>query len=408
MSFQVTTAIRKLFKVKKRVRIIQGGTSAGKTYGILPVLIDYAARYPKTEISVVSETMPHLKKGAMRDFLKIMSETGRYIPDHWNISNSLYTFTNGSYIEFFSADSQDKVRGPRRDILYINECNNISFETYNQLAIRTRKTIWLDYNPTSEFWVHSELLAENDTEQIILTYKDNEALTDTIVAEIEKARTKAFYDETKDNLFEERNIKSAYWANWWKVYGMGQTGSVQGCIFTDWSIVENVPQQAQTLGYGIDFGFSSDPSTLVRLSKFNNELYAEELMYRTGMTNKDIADELKRNGVTSASLVIADSAEPKSIAEINRYGFHVLPCVKGADSINFGIDTMQQHHYNITAESTNLIKELRNYVWETDKAGARTGRPIGGYDHLIDALRYISVKVLARQSAPSRGVRLRN
>ena len=177
--FVCTTAIERLLMMRKRVRIVQGGTSAGKTYGILPILIDTAIRNNGIEISVVSETLPHLRKGAMRDFLKIMEQLNRFRPDCWNKSNNVYKFPNGAFIEFFSADSQDKVRGPRRDVLYINECNNIDFETYSQLAIRTRSTIWLDYNPTHEFWANTELTDE-DTERIILTYRDNESLSDTI------------------------------------------------------------------------------------------------------------------------------------------------------------------------------------------------------------------------------------
>lgn len=383
-----------MLALSKRVRVIQGGTSAGKTYGIVPILIDIAIGYPKSEFSVVSETLPHLRKGAMRDFLKIMEETGRFIPDHWNKSTSTYNFTNGSYIEFFSAASQEKVRGPRRDVLYINECNNIDFETYSQLAIRTRSTIWLDYNPTHEFWANTELTDE-DTERIILTYKDNESLSDTIVKEIEKARQKAFYDEMAVDLFAENNIKSAYWANWWKVYGMGEVGSVQGVVFSNWHTVTNVPKDAQLLGCGLDFGFSTDVTAIVSIYRYDGEIYVRELCYQTGMTNQDIAQFLKSLQIQQNTLIIADCAEPKSIAEINRYGFHLQPCTKGADSINFGIDILQQYQLNVTEDSVNLIKELRNYTWETNKTGEKTGKPIDAYNHLIDALRYIAVRCLS-------------
>lgn len=404
MAFQVTTALKKLSDIGGRVRVIQGGTSAGKTYGILPILIDYATRHPKAEISVVSESIPHLRKGAMRDFLKIMQETGRFITDHWNKSTFTYTFTNGAFIEFFSADSQDKVRGPRRDVLYINECNNIDFETYNQLAIRTRQNIWLDYNPTSEFWANTEL-SDGDTSRLILTYKDNESLPDNLVKEIEKARQKAFFDEMAVDLFAENNIKSAYWANWWKVYGMGEVGSVQGVVFTNWDIVNAIPANARLLGYGMDFGFTNDPTTLVALWKMDGELYVNEVCYRKGMKNDDIAAELKRNNIQRIDTIIADNAEPKSIAEINSYGYNVQPCYKG--EINFGIDLLLQFSMHVTSESTNMIKELRNYVWETTKDGTKTGKPIDEYNHLIDALRYIGTKVLARQNTKPKGIIVR-
>jgi phage terminase large subunit len=407
MPFQPTTATSKLHAMTRRVRIVQGGTSAGKTYGILPILIDTAIYYPNTEISIVSETMPHLRKGAMRDFLKIMEEMQIFIPERWNKTTYTYTFGEGSYIEFFSADSQAKVRGPRRDVLYVNECNNIDFETYSQLAIRTRSTIWLDYNPTHEFWANTELNDE-DTERLILTYKDNESLSDTIIKEIEKARAKAFFDEFADDLFSETNIKSSYWANWWKVYGLGEVGSVQGVVFSNWQTVTNIPKDAQLLGCGLDFGFSTDVTAIVSIYRYDGEIYVRELCYQTGMTNQDIAQYLKSLQIQPNTLIIADCAEPKSIAEINRYGFHLQPCTKGADSINFGIDTLQQYRLNVTEDSVYLIKELRNYTWETDKTGAKTGRPIDAYNHLIDALRYIAVKVLAKQNnTPARGIRVR-
>lgn len=407
--FTYTTAIKKLRRLSARVRIVPGGTSAGKTYGIIPILIDVATRQ-RLEISVVSESIPHLRKGAMRDFLKIMQCTERFIPEHWNKSSFTYTFTNGSFIEFFSADKQSKVRGPRRDILYINECNAVDFETYSQLAIRTKKYIWLDFNPTSEFWVHTELQNDPDVETLVLTYKDNEALPDIIVAEIEKAKTRAFFDADAQNVFAESNIKSAYWANWWKVYGLGEVGSVQGCVFNGWQFVDAIPADAKLLGVGMDFGFSTDPTSMVALYRYNGGIFIDEMCYSVGMTNKDIAAELKRQGCSASTLIVADCAEPKSIHEINEYGFKVLPSEKGADSILFGIGVLQEcEDVSITRESVNFIKEYRNYVWETDKSGNKTGRPVDAYNHLMDALRYIAVKVLAKHNQHQRrGVVRRN
>lgn len=407
--FTYTTAIKKLRKLSARVRIIPGGTSAGKTYGILPLLIDAATRR-RLEISVVSESIPHLRKGAMRDFLKIMQCTERFIPEHWNKSSFTYTFTNGSFIEFFSADKQSKVRGPRRDILYINECNAVDFETYSQLAIRTKKYIWLDFNPTAEFWVHTEIKDDPDTETLTLTYKDNEALPDIIVAEIEKAKTRAFYDPDISNPFIESNIKSAYWANWWKVYGLGEVGSIQGCVFSNWHFVDAIPTDAVLLGVGMDFGFINDPTAIIGLYRHNGGVYLHEMCYKTGMTNKDIAAELKRQGCNALTLIVADCAEPKSIHEINEYGFYVLPSEKGADSVLFGISVLQEcEEVYITRDSVNFIKEYRNYVWETDKNGNKTGRPIDDFNHCMDALRYIAIKVLAKHNQHKRrGVTRRN
>ena len=200
---QKTTAQTKIAKLRKRIRIVQGGTSSSKTFTILPLLIQYAIKVPNSEISVISESIPHLKRGALKDFLKIMQWTNNFYPANFNKSSLTYRFTNKSYIEFFSADQPDKLRGARRDVLFINECNNVNFESYQQLAIRTKKFIYLDYNPTHEFWVHKELLQDPESEFVILTYKDNEALDPAIVKEIEKARDKA--------------ATSNYWANWWKL-----------------------------------------------------------------------------------------------------------------------------------------------------------------------------------------------
>jgi len=258
--FTYTTALKKLRKLKKRIKKVPGGTSAGKTFSILPILIDRAIKKPNLEISVVSESIPHLRKGALKDFLKLMKVTGRYIDSHFNRTLLTYTFANGSYIEFFSADQEDKVRGPRRNILYINECNNINFETYHQLAIRTDIEIWLDYNPTHEFWADVELKDDPDVESITLTYKDNEALADSIVREIEKAREKAFFDIELENIFQENNIKSSYWSNWWRVYGLGLTGSLEGVVFNNWNIIDSIPNNAKLVGHGLDFGYTNDPT----------------------------------------------------------------------------------------------------------------------------------------------------
>ena len=407
--FVYTTAIEKLRQMSARVRIVPGGTSAGKTFGIIPILIDVASR-KRFEISIVSESIPHLRKGAMRDFLKIMQATGRYIDEHWNKSNFTYTFTNGSFIEFFSADKQSKVRGPRRDILYINECNAVDFETYYQLAIRTKKVIWLDFNPTSEFWVHTELANDADVETLVLTYKDNEALSPIVVKEIEKAKDKAFFNPDAPDLFNEKNIKSPYWANWWKVYGRGEVGSVQGCIFSNWKLIDKIPPDAVRLGIGIDFGFTNDPTTAIELWRYNGGIIINQLCYQSGMTNRDIAAMLKANNIPPSTVIVADCAEPKSIAEINQFGYHVQPSVKGADSVNFGIGVIQEvDDMSITKDSTDTIKEYRNYVWETDKDGNKTGRAIDAFNHSMDALRYIATTVLARyQQKHSRGVMRRN
>ena len=377
--FKRTTSINKILKLTKRVKIIQGGTSAGKTFGILPILIDKCTKEKGLEVSVVAETIPHLRRGALKDFLKIMRWTNRYFDDRFNKSLLRYEFANGSSIEFFSADDASKLRGARRDILYINECNNVTFEAYNELAIRTKKEVYLDFNPANEFWVHKELKDEPDTDFIILTYKDNEALDESIVSQIEKNRDKA--------------ATSSYWANWWRVYGLGEVGSLEGVVFNNWKEIDTIPSEAKLVGVGLDFGYTNDPTAAIEIYNWNGKRIINELVYRTGMVNSDIAKILP-----SGVVIYADSSEPKSIEEIRRQGKTIKGVTKGADSINYGIDVMQRQEYLVTKQSTNLIKELRSYCWDVDKQGVRMRKPIDHYNHAIDALRYHEMESLGLKS----------
>jgi len=369
--FQTTTAIRKLHALTKRKKVIQGGTSAGKTFGILPILIDRCLRTPNLETSVVSESVPHLRRGAVKDFLKIMMYTNRYKDNQWNRSTLKYTFNNGSYIEFFSVEQPDKLRGARRNVLYVNEANNVPFEAYNQLAIRTSGDIWIDFNPTANFWAHKEVANEDDADFITLTYKDNEALSQTIVEEIELARDKAKTSE--------------YWANWWKVYGLGQVGSLDGVCIKQWNEIE-LPLEARLLCYGMDFGYSNDPTTLIGLYKYNDAYIFDEVIYQKKLLNSDISNLLSDNNITE--VIYADSAEPKSIAELKTYRHKVMPCTKGKDSIVYGINLINQNKIFITSRSTNLIKELQSYTWAKDREGNTINKPIDAFNHCIDAARY--------------------
>lgn len=381
--FQRTTAQEKISKLRKRVRIVQGGTSSSKTFSIIPLLIFYAVETPNSEISIVSESIPHLKRGAIKDFINIMLMTGNYRDANFNKSDLKYRFSNGSFIEFFSADQPDKLRGARRDVLFVNECNNIPFEAYNQLAIRTKKFIYLDYNPTSEFWVHTELLKDKDSDFVILTYKDNEALDPALVREIEKAKEKA--------------KTSAYWDNWWKVYGLGQVGSLDGVILQNWEQIDKVPTEAKLIGYGMDFGFTNDPTTLVGVYRYNESLVVHEYIYQTGMLNSDIIKKLNDFGISKTEKIYGDSAEPKSIEEIYRSGFNIKPVQKGTDSVKFGLQILQEYKLLVTKESTNLIKELRSYTWDKDKTGKQLNAPIDEHNHAIDALRYLAMMELKKK-----------
>ena len=373
--FKRTTATNKVLGLKNRVKIIQGGTSASKTYSILAVLINKALSIHGIEISVVAETIPHLRRGALKDFLKIMKWTGRFFEDRFNKSLLRYEFANGSVIEFFSADDSSKLRGARRDILYINECNNVTFDAYNELAIRTRKEVYLDFNPANEFWVHTELKDEPDSDFLILTYKDNEALDQSIVEQIEKNRDKA--------------KTSSYWANWWKVYGEGQLGMLEGVVFSNWKTIDTIPKEARLLGIGLDFGYTNDPTAIIEVYSYNGQRIVNQIVYQNGLVNSEIAKRLPKNVI-----VYADSSEPKSIEEIRRLGITIKGVTKGKDSINYGIDVMQRQDYLVTNQSVDLIKELRSYIWDTDKTGRRLNKPIDFNNHAIDALRYHEMETL--------------
>ncbi len=303
--------------------------------------------------------------------MKIMIMTGRYRDSQWNRSSLKYTFTNGSYIEFFSVEQPDKLRGARRNTLYVNEANNVPFEAYNQLSIRTSGDIWIDFNPTANFWAHTEVVGQDDADFITLTYLDNEALPETIVADIESAKEKA--------------KESSYWANWWKVYGLGQVGSLEGVCITDWKEID-LPTEARLLCYGMDFGYSNDPTTLIGLYKYNDAYIFDEVIYQKKMLNSDISDLFKAKGIKE--IVYADSAEPKSIAELNTYGHQVLPCTKGKDSIVYGINLINQNKIFVTRRSKNLIKELQSYTWLKDREGNTVNKPIDAFNHCIDAARY--------------------
>ena len=369
-----TTAINKILALKKRIKIIQGGTSAGKTFGIIPVIIDKCAKQSGLEVSVVAESIPHLRRGALRDFLKIMKWTNRFVDERFNKSLLKYEFANGSFIEFFSADDSSKLRGARRDILYVNECNNVNFEAYNELSIRTKHEVYLDFNPANEFWVE-EIKEDKEADFIILTYKDNEALDKGIVDQIEKNRLKA---ET-----------STYWRNWWKVYGLGELGMLEGVVFSNWKQLDTIPKEARLVGIGLDFGYTNDPTSCIEIYKHNEKRILNEIVYQTGLLNSDIANKLPKDVP-----VYADSAEPKSIADIQRYGITIKGVTKGRDSINYGIDVMQRENYLVTSNSTNLIKELRSYCWDTDKTGKRLNKPVDNYNHAIDAVRYHEMETL--------------
>ena len=366
MLYVPTTAVQKLLKLKKRIRGVAGGTSASKTISIEQILIDKAQTDTTPKLtSICSESMPHLKRGAMRDFLNIMEGHGYYKEERWNRTEFIYTFETGSKIEFFSLDMPHKVRGPRRDRLFMNEANNNSKETYDQLEVRTNDEVWLDWNPTTEFWFYTDLLGQPNVDFTILTYLDNEGLPPSIIDSIESRKGNK---------------------NWWNVYGLGQLGEVEGKIYKGWKLdLDDVPHEARLERYGLDFGYSQDPAAIVDVYYYNGGYILDESLYQLGMSNKRISDVFANK---ERALVVGDSAEPKSIDELKSYGVNVIGANKGPGSIHQGISYVQDQRISVTKRSLNIIKEYRNYLWKTDKDGDITDTPEDGFDHAMDALRY--------------------
>lgn len=362
-----TIATQKIFELHKRIRAVAGGTSASKTISILLWLIDYCqTQQNRGKLSTVaSESLPHLKRGAITDFEAIMKDRGYWNEDRWNKSEKTYFFEAGNKLEFASFDTYGKAHGPRRDILFLNECNNMAFNIVDQLITRTREVVWMDWNPTNEFYFYSDMLPNrDDIDFITLTYKDNGALDATSIKEIES----------------HKNNK-----NWWQVYGLGQLGTLENRIYKEWQILDEIPHEAKLMRYGLDFGYSNDPTAIVAIYQYNGGYIFDEVCYLKGLSNKNIADLLLN---LPRALVIADSSEPKSIDEIKGYGINILGAEKGAGSILQGIQYVQDQRVSITKRSVNGLKEYRNYLWLTDDTGTIINEPQDFLNHFLDGVRY--------------------
>jgi phage terminase large subunit len=362
-----TSATRKIFDLRKRIRAVSGGTSASKTVSILVWLIDYcqSTKNRNKLATVVSESYPHLEKGAMRDFEMIMKDREYWDDARWNSSKHTYTFETGNVLEFMSVDTYGKAHGPRRHVLFVNECNNLAYNIVDQLITRTREIVWLDWNPTSEFWFYTDMLGRReDIDFITLTYKDNEALDLTTIAEIESHK---------------------YNKAWWQVYGLGQLGELEGRIYTGWQIIDEIPKEAQLVRYGLDFGYSNDPTAIDAIYRWNGAFVIDEILHQKGLFNKQIADVLLN---LPRALVVADSAEPKSIDEMKSYGVMIVGSQKGVGSVLQGIQYVQGQVVFVTKRSINTLKEYRNYLWMTDKDGKIINEPSPIWNHHMDDIRY--------------------
>jgi phage terminase large subunit len=376
-------------EAKERTIVNQGGTSSGKTYSLMQVLFLIGIEEPRSVITVVGQDVPNLKKGAYRDAKTILA--GSELLSAWwpdiNEGERLIKCQNGSLIEFTSyKDAQDAKSG-KRDYLFVNEANGISYEVYWQLAIRTRKRIFIDYNPTARFWVHDNILGRDGVKLIISDHRKNHFLT----AE-EHDRIEHIED---DEL--------------WKVYARGLTGMIQGLVLTNWDIVDMLPprEEWKMSCYGLDFGFTNDPSALEHVIMAHGELWIDERIYSTGLTNPDIANRAKDGGIGSEDQIVADCAEPKSIRELQAHGLWVTASPKGQDSIVSGLDILKRYRIHVTRRSTGIISNMRAYKWANDRDGNMTNKPEDRNNHGIDAIRYVALLKLA-QHREVRGVRRRN
>jgi hypothetical protein len=355
-----------------RVCVNQGGTSSGKTYTIMQVLIYMALIEAGSITTVVGQDLPNLKVGALRDAKTILAGS-EWLAGYFNVHESEHYLQckNNSIIEFKSYNDEQDAKNGKRDYLFVNEANGIPYEIYWQLAIRTRKKIWIDYNPSERFWVHNEVKGRQGVKMIISDHRGNPFLSKEEHERIEN--------------IEDKEL--------WKVYARGLTGKLSGVIFPNFRIVDSMPERYswKIQGYGLDFGFTNDPTALVHCVIAHGELWTDLEIYETGLTNPMIAEKAKEAGITKANQIIADSAEPKSITELRNAGLWVIPTVKGGDSIMVGIDILHRYKWNVTRRSVGLIEELQSYKWKKDRDGKKTNIPIDKYNHAIDATRYFAL-----------------
>ena len=371
-----TTGLKKLkplFIDSKRYLVAQGGMRAAKTYSILMLIISWCQTNADKIATVASMSYPHLSRGAIRDFQAIMKAADIWEPERWNQSSKIYTFGNGTILEFISEDNMS-AHGPARDLLFINEANDMDIKTAQNLAFRTTGKVIIDYNPTHEFWAHTWLLKEeaDKTDFIILTYKDNEALAPAIREAIESRRPKPGEKPS----------------NWWTVYGLGQIGSLEGNIYSGWrKATEDDYKDAKLIRYGLDFGFSNDETALVAIwRKESGELIAQELIYKTNILGSQYGDELRNAGVDPSVLIVADAARPEIIAEIKAQGFRCIGADKNPGSVLRGIDRVKQEQ--IIYDGKDLEREYLSYAWRTKRSGEVLDEPQDGFDHALDSIRY--------------------
>ena len=374
MEIESNVVYEHLLDSKKKIIVEQGGTRSGKTYNILLwIIFSYCTNNRNKIITICRKTFPSLRATVMRDFFEILKKYSMYSEVLHNKSSSEYMLYN-NLVEFISLDQPTKVRGRKRDLLFINESSELNFEDWQQLIFRTNGRIILDYNPSDEYsWIYDKVLSREDVDFFITTYKDNLFLDKTIVKEIERLR--------------ETDMQ------YWQIYGLGQKAISKSIIFT-YSESE-VPEDATLISHGIDYGYTNDSTALVAVYKKDYSLYIKELLYRTMMTSQDIHKEFK-NLKLEGRVIYAESSEPRLNDFLRRSGWNIRPTLKGKDSIVAGIDLLKRYKLFVTPDSKNLIHELRNYKWSKDKTEKLTNIPIDKNNDLLDALRYATFNILSK------------
>ena len=364
-----------LLETDKKIIVEQGGTRSGKTYNILMYLIFYYCPNNRNKtITICRKTFPSLRASVMRDFIDILRSYEMYREESHNKSSSEYILY-GNLIEFISLDQPQKVRGRKRDLLFINEANELYWEDWQQLLFRTKERVILDYNPSDEYhWIYDKVIPRDDCAFFKTTYLDNPFLGESIKQEIERLK------ETDEQ--------------YWQIYGLGIKGITKSTIFRYLEVTE-IPEQAKFLSYGMDFGYTNDPTTLIGIWIDDHNLYAKEYLYRTLMTTTDINKFLRDMNI-NRELIWADSAEVRLIDELRRMGWNIRPSIKGRDSINAGIDLLKRYKIHLTKDSNNAIQEFRNYKWQEDRSGKMINKPIDNNNHLVDALRYGTYSILSK------------
>lgn len=364
-----------LLNTDKKIIVEQGGTRSGKTYNILIWLIFYYCPDNRNKtITICRKTFPSLRASVMRDFISILQDNQMYSEESHNKSSNEYILY-GNLVEFISLDQPRKVRGRKRDLLFINEANELYWEDWQQLLFRTKEKIIIDYNPSDEYhWIYDKVIPRDDCAFFITTYLDNPFLGDSIKKEIERLK------DTDEQ--------------YWQIYGLGIKAITKSTIFR-YIEVNDIPETAKFLSYGMDFGYTNDPTTLIGIWIDGYNLYAKEYLYRTMMTTIDINKFLKSLNI-ERELIWADSAEVRLIDELRRMGWNIRPSIKGRDSINAGIDLLKRYKIHLTKDSTNAIQEFRNYKWQEDRSGKMINSPIDNHNHLIDALRYGTYSILSK------------